>query len=174
MLSAAVSLDAPVVIRYPRGKAISDESWEAGAPLEVGKAEVMLAGGSSAVWLWALGDMVPVAIETAALLKAAGVDAGVVNARFVRPLDVALLASQLSSGAACIATLENGSICSGFGSAVLEAVSDIGAAVPVVRCGWPDVFVEQGSPAGLMEKYGLTAPAVVERIRKIVKNSDGE
>ncbi len=166
MLRFAVELNAPVVVRYPRGAAVDDTAAEAAPALELGRAEVLTPAGDNAVWFWALGDMVPVALDASEQLRSSGIDAGVVNARFVKPLDVDLLRSQLSAGARCVVTLENGSVCSGFGSAVLEAVSDSGSATQVLRVGWPEQYIEHGTPVDLMKKYGLDAQSVVDRVKR--------
>ena len=68
-----------------------------------------------------------------------------------------------ASGRVTAVTLENGAMAGGFGSAVQEALGDMGRANPVVRCGWPDVFVGQGTTAGLMAAHGLTAEAVAAK-----------
>ena len=179
LLVTALRHDGPVVVRYPRdpgpGAPVPDDPQ----PLPVGRAEVVepAAGGEPAaargahgppvVWLWALGDMLPVARGAAAQLRAAGLAAGVVNARFVKPLDTALLAEQAIAGAV-FATLENGIAAGGFGSALQEAVADLGRPNPVLRFGWPDAIVEQGTTAGLLAAHGLTPEAVARRIRERV------
>ena len=117
------------------------------------------------VWLWALGDMLPLARAAAQKLRAAGVVAGVVNARFIKPLDTALLLEQAAAGTV-FATLENGVVAGGFGSAVQEALADAGRTNPVLRFGWPDAIVGQGTTATLMAAHGLTAEAVAEKVRK--------
>ncbi len=170
MLKAALVQGTPTVIRYPRdpGPAVAFSIEEA-APLPLGKAEVVLAPPSAetrgAVWLWALGDMVPLACATAERLAAAGVRAGVVNARFVKPLDEALLAEQVASGASHFVTLENGAVRGGFGSALMEALAARGGTVPVRAFGWPDAFVGQGTTRELMEESGLTPDRLAEEIR---------
>ena len=96
-------------------------------------------------------------------LAASGVRAGVVNARFVKPLDLALLARQ-AAGASLFVTLENGAVAGGFGSAVREALAARGLAVPVRAYGWPDAFVGQGTTRQLMEDGGLTPDRLAEAI----------
>jgi 1-deoxy-D-xylulose-5-phosphate synthase len=118
---------------------------------------------SPPVWFWALGDMLPLAEETAVRLNAAGVRAGVVNARFIKPLDTARLYEQARE-AACFVTLENGAVTGGFGSAVREALAAGGFAVPVCAYGWPDAFVGQGTSAQLREDHGLTADALFAQL----------
>lgn len=168
MLKTALAHNGPVALRYPRdpGPAVTPPSVI--EPVPVGQAEVMVPlpperEAGPAVWVWALGDMVPLACETASRLAAGGVRTGVVNARFVKPLDTALLFRQ-ASDAAVLVTLENGAVAGGFGSAVREALSEQGADVPVLAFGWPDRFVGQGTTGQLMEDYGLTPSHLAERI----------
>jgi 1-deoxy-D-xylulose-5-phosphate synthase len=138
-------------------------------PIEWGRAEVSEpAAGPRPVWFWALGDMLPLARQAAALVRASGFAAGVVNARFVKPLDEALLRQQAAT-ARLVATVENGAVAGGFGSAVAEALSACGVAVPTLAFGWPDRFVEQGTTEGLRAACGLTpeamAAAVLARLK---------
>ena len=119
----------------------------------------------SVVWFWALGDMLPLARAAAQKLRAAGVAAGVVNARFIKPLDTTLLLEQ--AGAQTIfATLENGVVAGGFGSAVQEALAEQGLTNPVLRFGWPDAIIGQGTTASLMEAHGLTPETVAARVQE--------
>jgi len=163
MLAGAVRLGRPAVIRYPRGAGPGVPVPDEPEPLMPGRAEVRRPGRS--VQIWALGDLVPVAEEAAASLAAQGLEAGVVNARFVRPLDEDLLVRQMSE-ARVFVTLENGTATGGFGSAVTEFLSDRSYSGRIVRVGWPDQFVPQGAPAALMERFGLTAARVVTRVRE--------
>jgi 1-deoxy-D-xylulose-5-phosphate synthase len=91
------------------------------------------------------------------------VDAGVVDARFIRPLDVGLLKAQAAS-ARVFATVENAVAAGGFGSAVQEALAEMNSAARVIRVGWPDEFVPQGTTAVLTARYGLTAESLAERV----------
>jgi 1-deoxy-D-xylulose-5-phosphate synthase len=161
MMKTALAHDGPVAIRYPREPG-PDVALEAVEALPVGRAEVVLspppplAGTAPAVWFWALGDMLPLAQETAARLAQAGIPAGVVNARFIKPLDTALLYAQ-ARDASCVVTLENGAVAGGFGSAVREAIASAGLSCPVRAYGWPDEFIGQGTTDQLRADHGLTA-----------------
>jgi len=165
MLYTAVRMDAPVIVRYPRGTgpgaAVPAEFTE----IEIGTAEMVRGKdeGERAVWIWALGDMVPLAEEAADRLAGQGIVAGVVNARFVKPLDNKLLAKQ-AAGTQVVATIENGVADGGFGSAVEESLMKLGSTARVCRFGWPDRFVEHGDVAKLREKHGLTAEAIADVI----------
>jgi 1-deoxy-D-xylulose-5-phosphate synthase len=89
----------------------------------------------------------------------------VINARFAKPLDTAMIA-QYGSSAEILLTLEDHALAGGFGSAVLEELSRLGLSTPVVRIGWPDQFIEHGKPEELRKKYGLTAAAALVRLRQ--------
>ncbi len=174
MLATALAHDGPCVIRYPRDRSPGTPLPDHPAPLVIGTAEVLrsptppparasAAPPGGTVWLWALGDMLPLAFEVADTLQGAGIAAGVVNARFVKPLDVALLRSQ-AAGASLFATLENGALAGGFGSALLETLAAEGCAVPVRRFGWPDKIIEQGTTESLRRAHNITAPAIAAEI----------
>jgi 1-deoxy-D-xylulose-5-phosphate synthase len=162
MLYTATRLGKPVVIRYPRGTGPGAPVPDRFEALPLGKAEVIRPGRE--VQIWALGDMIPLAEKVAAGLAEDGIQAGVVNPRFVRPLDGALLAEQ-SVDAQVMVTIENGIIKGGFGSELREHLAALGYSGRVLKFGWPDAFVPQGKPSQLMERYGLTAPDLVSRIR---------
>lgn len=149
MLSAAFAHGGPVAIRYPRGV---PAERPAGTPVEWGRAE-QLTRPEAPIQIWALGDQVPKALRVAELLSEKGVQAGVVNARFVKPFDAALLTRQRAAGAR-IVSLENGVCAGGFGEA-------IGADL---RFGWPDRYLDHGTPDELERAHGLTAPTVAEAI----------
>jgi len=170
MMKLALANAGPAVIRYPRdpGPAVAAPPVIEALPL--GRAEVVrepAEGGAPAVWLWALGDMVPLACETAERLAACGVRAGVVNARFVKPLDTDLLLRQASEKARFV-TLENGAVAGGFGSAVREALAAGGRESPLRAYGWPDAFIGQGTTRQLMQDYSLTPDRLTEEIRRWV------
>ena len=177
MLKTAFDCNQPVVIRYPRGTGQGHDVPATFETLEIGKAEVLRAPQtsigtpqSSLVWFWALGDMIPLAEACADLLHEKGVEAGIVNPRFIKPLDAALLKEQATT-ARVIATIENGVITGGFGDGVAEVLCDAGFAGKVLRFGWPDEFIAHGTPAKLMETHGLTPDAIVERLQSALSYS---
>ncbi|MEJ2695028.1 MAG: 1-deoxy-D-xylulose-5-phosphate synthase [Candidatus Sulfobium sp.] len=151
MLEFAMKLDGPSAIRYPRGKipgAVASHS-----PLVLGRAEILREGADIA--LVAAGSSVLPSQKAAERLERLGVNALVVNARFVKPLDREILLS-VAARIPRIITIEENVLEGGFGSAVLECISDAGLTnVWVKRLGIPDVFVEQGTPAGLRARYGI-------------------
>ena len=145
MLAAALASSGPVAIRWPRGATVREVGTK---QLSWGLAE-QLSAPDARVQLWALGDQVSKARKAADILARAGVEAGVVDARFVKPFDADLLARQRASGA-FIVSLENGAVTGGFGEA-------IGADA---RFGWPDAFVGHGSVEELEADFGFTAQDV--------------
>lgn len=166
MLSSAIGWSCPVVIRYPRGAAPDFEMPEAFSEIPLGQAQVLREGWE--VQLWALGDMVPLALRTADVLRRRGVSVGVVNARFVRPIDSALLANQARL-ARVFMTIENGVVKGGFGSAVAETLRQSGFRGDVLNAGWPDQFVPQGGTAQLMSVYGLTPEPLADRVERSLR-----
>lgn len=161
MLYSATVWRRPVVIRYPRGVSPGFVSPEQFEEIPRGKAQVLREGWE--IQIWALGDMIPLAIAVADRLAIKGYSVGVVNGRFVAPLDEDLLDEQ-SNLARAFVTLENGVVGGGFGSAITEYLSDAGYQGRVIRAGWPNEFIPHGAPSILMEKYGLTAGAIEERV----------
>ena len=174
MMKTAFAHAGPAVIRYPRdpGPKVAFPPEVAAVPL--GKAEVILPlpeqSTVPAVWFWALGDMIPLACDTAVRLNAAGGRAGVVNARFIKPLDTERLLAQ-AKDAALFVTLENGAVAGGFGSAVREALAAGGFACPLRAYGWPDAFMGQGTTRQLMEDGGLVPERLAEEIGRMVRIS---
>jgi len=169
MLRFALTLDGPAAIRYPREPGPEKEMRECGnagmreCSVELGKACVLSNPPDATIWIWALGDMLPLAHEITALIGLKGRSAGIVNARFIKPLDLALLKKQATT-ATCFITLENGSAAGGFGSAVAEALAANNIATPVHIIGWPDRFMGQGTTTQLREEAGLTAERIVQHI----------
>ena len=111
--------------------------------------------------------MLPEAERLAILLEAEGVRAAVINPRFAKPVDRACV-ERFGRSSRLFVTMEDHVLAGGFGSAVLEALSDAGLEVPVVRVGWPDQFIEHGRVESLRAKYGLTAEAALERVRVLM------
>jgi 1-deoxy-D-xylulose-5-phosphate synthase len=156
--------DGPIAVRYPRGSGagapLMAEGWEA---LPVGKAEVLRSGKD--VLILAIGTMVTPALQAAHMLSEHGIDACVVNARFVKPLDTELILP-LARRIGRVVTVEEGCRMGGFGSAVLEALMDGGAVVPVTRIGIDDQFVTHATRSQLLESLGLTAGGIARTIQE--------
>lgn len=159
MLEFGLGLDAPVAIRYPRGKALP-VGETACSSLSRGKAEVLLDGDDLAIF--AVGQSVAPALAAADRLREQGINAAVVNARFVRPLDEELVLT-LAEKTKKIITVEENVLAGGFGSAVLECIARSGLPGITVRLlGIHDVFVEHGTQKLLRRKYGLDEEGIYQ------------
>jgi len=163
MLRYAVELGSPAAIRFPRGEAPDIEGVGV-EDIRSGRGEVVSEGD---VMLLALGDMVPLALAAAAELEKRGVSAGVVNARFAKPVDEEFVRG-LAQGARLIVTLEDNVRCGGYGSAIEEALAPLAASPPVLVKGLPDSFVQHGPTAALLEQVGLTPACVVDEVLAIL------
>ncbi|MDQ0188370.1 1-deoxy-D-xylulose-5-phosphate synthase [Alicyclobacillus cycloheptanicus] len=166
MLWTALHLEGPSAVRYPRADGLGVDCSEPLCELPVGQAEVLQDGDDLAIL--ALGPMVQVATEAAQELETEhGISAAVVNMRFVKPIDEALILS-LSDRQLPMVTIEEASLAGGFGSAVLEVLADHGRSAEVLRKGIPDHFVEHGSRSELLAQLGLTKEALVADALRIV------
>jgi 1-deoxy-D-xylulose-5-phosphate synthase len=165
MMNTAVQLPGPSAIRYPRGAVAGVARKAEPQVLAVGKAEVIEDGSDVAIL--GLGPMIALARELGIKLERDGYSAAVINPRFVKPLDRNLL-EQYSRRVAAFITIEDHVKMGGFGSAVVEALEDMGSKVPVVRIGWPDQFIEHGKVDDLRAKYGLTVEAALSQVLPLV------
>jgi 1-deoxy-D-xylulose-5-phosphate synthase len=162
MMFTAMLHNGPAAIRYPRGAGPGVPVKAQPQALEIGVAEVIEDGHDVAIF--GLGAMLPEAVRLAAMLRREGFSAAVVNARFAKPIDRECVA-EYARRCGLLVTLEDHVLAGGFGSAVLEALSELGLDVPVVRVGWPDRFIEHGKLEQLRQKYGLTAEAALVKAR---------
>ena len=162
MLQFALAHDGPIAIRYP--KANLERIDRNPAPIELGKGEV-IEWGEDGCFL-AFGTMVPTCLAAAEILKGDGLLFGVINARFVKPLDKELLFKAIDL-LPIVVTVEEGTLEGGFGSAVLEAANGAGLDTRnIVRLGIPDHFVEHGERHELLAMLGLDADGLVAAVRK--------
>lgn len=170
MLKTAVHHDGPAALRYPRGKAAALNGNEA-VPIVVGKGELLfqpkVSGAKAKVAILAIGSMVGPALAAAKLLAKEVIAPAVVNARFLKPLDSELIL-KTAAHADLIVTIEEGVLAGGFGSAVVELLEEKKITKPVIRLGFPDIFIEQGPRAVLLEKYGLSADGIAEKIKEAI------
>jgi 1-deoxy-D-xylulose-5-phosphate synthase len=163
MLDWALTHDGPVAIRYP--KATVENHAGPRRPIELGRAEVLAEGHDGLVI--ACGTLLGEALKAATELHREGIEVGVVNARFVKPLDPVALAERLEVVPWCV-TVEENTLMTGFGSAVLEARNDAGIAPPtIVRLGLPDRFVEHGERSELLADLGLDASGIAATCRRL-------
>jgi 1-deoxy-D-xylulose-5-phosphate synthase len=156
----------PIAIRYPRGVGTGAVPKEQPKLLEIGKAEVIKHG--TRVAIFGLGGMCQVAEEAAKQLEAQGYSTAVINPRWIKPLDTGTL-EFFARSVDVICTMEDHVLHNGFGCSVAEHLADANIAVPIVRVGWPDQFIEHGSIDRLRKQHGLTAEAAVERILELLK-----
>ncbi len=163
MLWTALQVEGPVAIRYPRGAGVGVPLEEEPASLPIGKAEVLRRGRDLAIL--AVGVTVHPALAAAETLSLEGIDAAVVNARFVKPMDRSLIVG-LAKHFRRIVTVEENALAGGFGSAVLELLEERGiTGVNVKRIGLPDEFVEHGTQEVLRNKYNLTSEGIIKLVR---------
>ena len=175
MVSTGVNSDRPAFIRYPRGNGLGVNVPEVASNLEIGKAEVLESGELGAIW--AIGDFVEVAIQlNSRFIIEFGVGFTIVNARFIKPLDIHLLSSH-AKDFDYIFTLEDGVLKGGFGSAILEYLSDTGTRSTITRFGWPDKFIPHGSSVSQLRKeFKLDEvslySAIYKKIQSLLKNKN--
>ena len=164
MLQTALAYQGPAFIRYPRGASTGRPGPAVPTALPLGTAELLRPGTD--VMIWALGTMCADALVLAdTLAREDGISVGVVDARFAKPIDRQLLLSQAAE-VRLFVTLEDHVVTGGFGTAVLETLSDTERPVPVERLGWPDEFVGHGSSiAELRAAHGLAPHQLVARVR---------
>jgi 1-deoxy-D-xylulose-5-phosphate synthase len=151
----------PIAIRYPRGNGPGIMPKDKPVRLEIGKAEVIADG--SDVALIALGDMFPIAEAAKIELEAKGLSVALINPRWIKPLDMDCISS-FARKVKVVCTLEDHVLRNGFGTGVIEQLSDAGIHTPVVRIGWPDQFIEHGTPSVLRKKHGLSVENTVAKV----------
>ncbi len=162
LLATAVECGRPFVLRFPRGAARGVALDPDPKPVEIGRAVVLREG--SDVTLLGLGKTVATAESAAERLAEVGIDAAVIDARFVKPLDVTTLttAARRSAG---VVTIEDHAAQGGFGSAVLECLARHAPGTPALVLGLPDEFLEHGEVADQWRRAGIDAASVAERTR---------
>ena len=168
MLKTAVDFHGPISVRYPRGSGVGVDITEPMHTLPIGKAEVLREGQD--VSIWAIGSMVQSALQAAEKLAEQGISAGVVNMRFVKPLDKELLLAQAAQYGK-IVTLEEGVLEGGVGSAVLETLNEakLLQKCQVLTLGIPDEFVLHGDKKLLLRDLHLDVDAIVAQTVALVK-----
>jgi 1-deoxy-D-xylulose-5-phosphate synthase len=162
MLHTMAAYDAgPSAIRYPRGAIKGTPVKKRPQLLEIGKAEVVADGTDVA--LLGLGTMFEMAERAKAMLEEKGLSVALINPRFIKPLDTAVI-EQYARKCRVICTFEDHVLMHGFGAAVIEHLHASGILTPVERIGWPDEFIEHGKPETLRELHGLTAETAVNKV----------
>jgi 1-deoxy-D-xylulose-5-phosphate synthase len=165
MLYTALHFDGPIAMRYPRGSGLGVDCSEPMHMLSIGKGELLQQGKD--VYFWAIGSMVDTALKAAELLKSFSIEAGVVNARFVKPLDEEMLIATAKE-ANCIVTLEENVIKGGFGEAVLAALNakHFLKTTKVLNLGIPDYFIPQGDKKLLLRDLHLDPAGIANLVQK--------
>jgi len=170
MLYTALRHHGPAAVRYPRGSGVGTSlDWQL-KEIPIGKGEIELEGPD--VGIIAIGHHVFTAGVAAKDLARHGIKASVINARFVKPIDHDLI-TEIARRTGHILTIEENSLAGGFGSAVLECLSDSGiTSVKVCRLGLPDRFVEHGSQKTLRRLVNLDVPSIVKAVRSMIKSKE--
>ncbi|HKS91218.1 MAG TPA: transketolase C-terminal domain-containing protein, partial [Tepidiformaceae bacterium] len=171
MLATAIAVGGPAALRYPRGNGIGVTMEPGFKTLEVGKGEILREGGDIAIL--ALGSMVYPCLEAAAQLKALGLHATVINARFMKPLDEELI-SVLAAEKQFLVTAEEGTEAGGFGAAVAALLHDRKIPASLLRIAVPDRVIPHGAPNLLHAKYGLDVDGIVNRIKAFAEAWPGQ
>ena len=166
MIKTCLQYDGPASVRYPRGVSLGvemDSNFEA---LPIGKGELLRDGTEVAIM--SIGVPVWHAVTAAKRLGEEGISTAVVNARFVKPLDHDLIV-EVAKRVRYVVTVEEGSKMGGFGSAVLETLSDAGVTdVKTKVLGMPDWYIEQGPQDLPRERYGLTAEGIYQSVKELI------
>lgn len=161
MLEFAIALESPVAFRYPKDKILVISLALPSTKINLGKAEALREGQDIAII--ALGSMALPSLLAAEILEKEGIEASVINARFVKPLDTELF-KNIATKSRFIFTVEEGVLEGGFGSAVSQAIDK-----PVIRMGLPSEFIPHGKRDILLERYGLTKEGIAETIMRYVR-----
>jgi 1-deoxy-D-xylulose-5-phosphate synthase len=164
MMKTCVSYDGPASVRYARGVSLGVPMDPEPTALPIGKGELLREGTDVAIV--AIGVTVWPAMKAAERLAQEGISAAVVNARFAKPLDTELIL-KTAKNVRCLVTVEEGCKMGGFGSAVLETLSDAGLMLRTKVLGLPDWYIEQGPQDLLRERYGLTADGIYNSVKNL-------
>ena len=171
MLDFAVSLKKPVVIRYPRGGE-GKEKFTEHKNIELGKCEkvktILLENDKKYVTIIAIGNMVSKSMQIARALSEKNIEAEVINARFLKPLDKESIIQSIEKTKKCI-TIEDGTIIGGLGSAIKELISEENLKdIQIKSFAYPDKFIEHGSIEELEAKYGLDVDTICAYIEGMI------
>ena len=167
MLDFALQADSPCAIRYPKATAVEIDREV--LPVQLGRGEVLHWGSDGC--LVACGALLPRCLAAAEQLRGEGLDVGVVNARFIKPLDTETILRAVRE-CGFVVTVEEAALAGGFGSAVLEAAADAGLDTSRVRrLGIPDHFVEHGERDELLADLGLDVEGIANVCRRLSKTA---
>lgn len=167
-LVTGLAYPGPFAFRYPRGKGLGVPLTDDPQPFGIGKGEKLRSGKDGVIF--AIGATVTDALAAADILSTEGLDLSVVDARFVKPLDLDLL-TQEANAHPFLVTIEEHVLLGGFGSAVSEAFTLLSLHVPTLMIGLPDLFIEQGTQAELKARYRIDVEGIVLTIRDFANKS---
>ena len=171
MVKTAFEYDGPIALRYPRGNGVGVELDEEMKAIPIGSWEVLRDGKDATILTF--GTTIPMALKAADQLAEKGIEAKVVNARFIKPLDESMLHALMTEGNP-ILTLEESMLQGGFGSAVLEfAMANKYRSVAIDSIGIPDQFVEHGNVDQLLDEINVTAEETARRVELLVNEKVG-
>jgi 1-deoxy-D-xylulose-5-phosphate synthase len=175
MLDFALQHHGPISIRYPKANATSLKAGLAAGdsrePIELGRAEILRFGRDGNILC--LGTLLADCVTAADLLAAEGLEVGVINARFAKPIDTELMERAIREGG-FVLTVEEGCLMGGFGSAVLETVSELGLDTSrIKRLGIPDRFIEHAERSELLSDLGLDARGIASACRELAERGEG-
>ncbi len=166
MIATAVAHDSgPIALRYPRGAGVGVSMLGEPHPLPIGKGELVREGTD--LTIVAIGSSVLPATRAAEILAEGGISAEVINARFVKPLDDALILKSVGKTGALV-TVEEAMLAGGFGSAVLELLAREEIELPVDRLGLADKFYDHASQNALRRQAGIDAESIAERAAALI------
>lgn len=165
MMRFAIRQDGPVAMRYPRGSA-SEVLGEYRSPIELGKSEWIFQGEK--VILLSVGNMMEEALKAVEILKTQGICPGLINVRFLRPIDEQML-HQLAKEYTTFVTLEENVLSGGYGEAISAFLHKYGYEKQLISFGIPDCFVEHGSVEWQRKQMGIDAVSIANRILEKVK-----
>ena len=156
--------DGPIAIRFPRGAVAGRGKPIDSDEIKIGKSTVLFEGKDIAIF--SVGSMVHTSVDVAKKLKEKNIDAAVINARFIKPLDEDMILN-MAGKVKYIFTVEENTVVGGFGDAVQELLSSRGLCTPVERIGIPDRFISHGTRNELLDEVGLSTEKLIERISSI-------
>lgn len=172
MIQTAIDCPFPIAFRYPRGRGIGLKREGLPQSLRIGEGEVLREGQD--ILILAIGSTVYPSLEAAQKLAVNGIEAAVINCRFLKPLDADLIC-HWAQKTRRVLTVEENVLQGGFGSAVLELFQEKGLlSLQVKRLGIPDLFVEHGPQALLRKKYGIDGEGIFKGAGEMLKNEHSE
>ncbi|MBO4556909.1 MAG: 1-deoxy-D-xylulose-5-phosphate synthase [Elusimicrobiales bacterium] len=165
MLATALKLEKPVLLRYPRGKGFGVKLDEEPQILPLGKGRILSQGKD--VNFLAIGNRMHPAAEACGILKKQGIDAGIADMRFIKPLDTEIIKKFAEAGP--IITVEDNALAAGFGSAVMEYLNEEGIDAKILRLGIPDQWIEHGKADLLYKDISLTPETMAAKSAEWLK-----